>query len=104
MIDKSALLKPRIPEAEVEVPGVGALRVRGLSRQEVLDLQQFTKDEVALERKVLVLGLVEPQLTEDEVAQWHAAATQDEVAAVVDAIRGLSGLKDGAPKEAYKSL
>ena len=102
-MDKETFLKPRLPEADVELPGVGTIRVRGLSRQEALSLQPLATDTPAMERAIVGLGLVDPALTSAEVDEWYAAAPAGEIAPIVSAIHELSGLKEGAAKAAYKS-
>ena len=102
-MDKETFLKPRLPEADVDIPGVGAVRVRGLSRLEALQIQSGKQDMAALERAVIRLGLVDPALTPDEIDAWYAAAPAGEIVPIVSAIHDLSGLKEGAAKAAYKS-
>ncbi len=101
-MDKRELLKSRLNTAEIDVPGVGTIQVRGLSRSEVLDLGNV--DGVLLvERKTLFYGLVDPKLTEDEVAEWQSLTTGSELNPIVETIIELSGLGSGAVKTAYKS-
>jgi hypothetical protein len=103
---KARLLKPRLPEADYEIPGSGTVRVRGLSRVEVLVQRKATDSEanldgpraLVLERKMLALAMVDPQLTEAEVGQWQAAAGAGELQPLVELIQELSGLAEGAPK------
>lgn len=105
MLSKDQLLKGRLPEREVEIPDLGTVRVRGLSRAEVLKLQKLGLDNVgALERKIVHLGLVDPALTEAEVDTWYEAAPGGELEPVSKAIQELSGLVEGAEKAAYKSV
>lgn len=102
MIDKEALLKPRLAEREVEIPGVGSVRVRAMSRAEALGLRNVPPgDLAAVERYMLRHGLVEPVLTPEEIVQWQQASPGAELDAVVDAIADLSGVKEGAPRQAY---
>lgn len=101
-MDKELLFKPRLPEADVEIAGVGTVRVRGLSRAEGLMVQNLKG--LALERKVLSLGLVDPELTEAEVGKWQEASTAGELEPVSQRIAELSGMVEAADKEAYKSL
>ena len=103
MIDKETFLKPRLPEADVDVPDVGTVRVRGLSRQEALSLQSLGDDVSAMERAVLALGVVVPVLSSDDWDAYYAAAPAGEVAPIVAAIHRLSGLQEGSAKAAYKS-
>lgn len=98
-IDKDVLFKVRLPEGEVEIPGVGTVRVRGLSRDEVFAVQNVGSTQAA-EQKILARGMVEPAMTELDVSKWQAASPGGELEAVVEKIRNLSGLNDGAEKDA----
>src|SRR5688572_30491197 len=98
MIDKATLLKARLAEQEVDIPGVGTVRVRALSRAEALEVQGLGGDVAAIERKILALGMVDPPLTDAEVGEWYAAAPAGELEPVCQAIVAMSGLSEGAPK------
>jgi hypothetical protein len=69
-VDKAALLATRdIGVETVEVDGFGSVKVRGLTRAEVLGIQKAgALDAAAMEQKLLAIALVEPALSEDEVA------------------------------------
>jgi hypothetical protein len=99
-VDKEALFKARLPEAEVEVPGLGSVRVRALSRAEAMSVQQMNGTG-AIERRILHLALVDPELTEAEVGQWQKVSPAGELEPVTDKITELSGMEQGAAKEAY---
>lgn len=100
-MDKDLLLAPRLPEADLEVPGVGTIRVRGLSRLEVMGAQQLKGP--ALDRRLLSLALVDPVLTEAEVGQWQRASVAGEIEQVSAAVSKLSGMAPESAKDAYKS-
>jgi hypothetical protein len=102
-MDKDLLFKPRLTEEEMELPGLGVIRVRALSQHEAHLVEQ-TKGTEARERVILRCGMVEPVLTESEVGQWQKAAPAGEVTRVALKVAELSGMLDGADKEAYKSL
>ena len=110
MLDKAALLTPRaiLSVRDVEIPNVGTVRVRALSRAEVLELNDVkpTVDDakalLAFEAKFLALGLVDPALTEDEAMGWLQSAPHGEADPVVEAIRVLSGLEGRADKAAFR--
>lgn len=105
--DKELLFKPRLPEDDVEVPGVGTVRVRSLSRAEVMLLQKMAQDgedPAAVERKMLSIALVDPALTEAEVGRWQRASIAGELEPVSDKVTALSGLDDDAAKAAYKEF
>lgn len=105
--DKKKLFTPRLPEADVEVPGVGTFRVRALNRAEVMAFQKMAADgadAASVERRLLSIALVDPKLTEDEVGQWQEASLAGELEPITDKVTELSGLDDGAAKEAVKEF
>lgn len=102
MIDKADLFVPRLPQDDIEIPGVGTVRVRGLSRHEAVVMQAQTGPGMS-ERKMLTFGLVNPMLTEDEAGRWQHASPAGELEPVTNRIAELSGMKLGADKTAYKS-
>lgn len=79
------------------------VKVRGLTRQEMLDVPTSDGSAVA-ERWSLARCVIDPVLTEDEVAAWQAAAPASELETVARAINRLSGIEAGQLKERYKSL
>lgn len=106
---KEALLARRaqtesgFPEDDVEIPGLGVVRVRGLSRLEVIYLQS-AKGPAAVEQRTVALGLVDPAMTEDDVKQWQRVSAGGELNPVTERIGQLSGMMPGADKDAYKSV
>lgn len=104
-VDKKQLFKPRLPEAEVEVDG-GTVRVRGLSRIEVL-LVQAAEGTAAQERRILRYGMVEPTVTETEAEKWQKAApggNGGDLERVTGRIAELSGMAPAAEKDAYRNF
>ncbi len=101
-MDKEILFKPRLPEEEVELPGVGTVRVRALSRSEAIRVQAV-EETGARERCAVALGMVQPRLTEDEVGRWQSVAPAGELSPVAERINVLSGLAEDSAKTAYKS-
>lgn len=96
-VDRELLLKPRLPEDDVDVPGIGTVRVRGLNRVEVMTMQAVTAIEDR-ERKMLAAGMVDPKLTESEAGKWQKASPGGEIEPVSTRIAELSGLVEGADK------
>jgi len=105
-MDLEKLLAPRadtatgLPEDDVEVPGVGTLRVRGLSRDEVFGTQQTKGGVGAQERQILHLGVLDPELSVAQAGKWQQVSPAGEIEPVVDRIRQLSGMADDADKQA----
>ena len=98
MIDKSALLARRLGEGDHEIQGVGTVRIRGLSRAELLELQALDGGALVTDRRMVSLALVDPALTEDEVKAWQENSHAGEIEQLTLAIAELSGIGVGAPK------
>lgn len=100
-VDKSKLLARRVAEDTVEIEGVGEIAVRGITRYELLTAGKGVNEEKVpdlIERRMLVAGIVDPPLTMAEAEEWQKNATAGEVARVLQRIRELSALAEGAPK------
>ncbi len=100
---KERLFRPRCPERDVELPGVGTVRVRGLTRAEIVEISKAVNDGKDMEPRSLSLAMVAPKLTEDEVRQLLAVAPFAEIELLTTAVNELSGIAGRADKEAYKS-
>jgi hypothetical protein len=96
VISKEQLLKQALSEEEVEVPGRGTVRVRSLSRLELIRVQTAPPDEA--EALALSHGLIDPVLTLDEAYEALAASEPYALQPVTDAIMRLSGMTEGAQK------
>ncbi len=103
-MDKAKLLGDRMPTETVAVAG-GEVTVRALSRKAIHMLKPDTDDGdgLAVERRMIHFGMVDPALTEEEVAQWFEVAPQSEIQRVTDVISRLSGIGRYSDKEATKS-
>lgn len=102
-VDKSALLRPRCPERDVDLPGVGAVRIRGLTRAQVIEISKGMDAGRDMEPLSLSWAMVSPELTEDEARQWIETASFGEIQTLTTAVNELSGIAGRADKEAYKS-
>ena len=98
MADKEAFLKAAPPRGEVDIPDVGPVGVRGLTRQEALSLRDLVGGPGAIERRIIHLGMTDPALTEAEVEAWYGSAPAGHTDRLVNAISALSGLSEGAEK------
>ncbi|GAA2543663.1 hypothetical protein [Pseudonocardia hydrocarbonoxydans] len=99
-IDKAALFAPRLPEEDHDIPDLGTVRIRSLSRAEVLAIRGKSLPVDEMERRLLSSALVSPRLTEAEVGQWQEASAAGELEPVTKAIMRLSGLEEASAKEA----
>lgn len=74
------------------------VKVRGLSRYELLLNVKGTDDALLVERRNVACCVVEPKMTEAQVEKWQKSSGPRDIGAVTDAIRRLSGLGEGAQK------
>lgn len=105
-MNKAALLSGATPTEPVELPGIGTITVRGMTRGELATAGKGNDPDLT-ERRVLAMCLVDPQLTEEEAGQWQNTAPAGlilDVVAVINRLSGLAGRAERAEKEAYKSL
>lgn len=90
---------------KVDVPGVGQVEVRGLTRGEALSIQKSGALEAAdMEALLISLAMVDPALTPDEVRQWQDVAPAGELEPISEAIQEMSGLKASVVKEQMQSF
>ena len=97
-MDKAALTRPRLAEENVEIPGVGVVRVRALSRAEAYKVSDREMPVDEMERILLSAALVDPVMSEQDVSEWQSAASAGELEPVVEVIQRLSGLAAKAGK------
>ena len=98
MLDRNDLLVRRLLEEDVDIPDVGTVRVRGLSRGEVFDLRGDDISLAELEIRTLAACLIEPVISVDDAREWYYGAPQNETGLVLERIRKLSALDEGAQK------
>ena len=103
-VEKEALFKARLPEEEYELAGLGTLRIRGLSRGEVLAAQHDDPRLAVFERRLLARGVVDPKLTETDVGRWQEASPAGEMEPLIKRIERLSGIGSEVEKGAYESF
>jgi hypothetical protein len=101
-VDKEALFRPYLPEDDVEIPGLGTVRVRALSRAEAMVVSS-AKGPEAQERRSVSLGMVDPPMSEAEVGRWARARPAGDLELVSRRIAALSGMLEDSAKAAYKS-
>lgn len=88
---------------KVDVPGLGTMLVRGLSRAESLIVGKAEGDPTATERAILRFGLVDPALTERQIIDWLKVAPNAHVDPITKAIARLSGMLEDAGKSGVSS-
>jgi hypothetical protein len=106
-MDKSKLVANRVGlnTGEVEIEGVGTITVRGLSRYEFLVAsKKYPDDNLLQERFILAAAMVDPEMTEGDVADWQKASPPAEINAVAVEVNRLSGIGKGADKSGVSGL
>lgn len=98
-MDKSKLLADRVTAVtgHVDIPGVGRIIVRALSRHEMIEGGKKGGDE-ASERYVLSCAMIDPEMNEDDIAAWQKSSPPNEINLVASKINELSGIGTGADK------
>jgi hypothetical protein len=86
---------------EVELPDLGTVKVRPLTRAEALELRGVELDVAQMEQRLLSLAMVEPTMTEAQVARWQAVSPAGQLEPVSNAIIRLSGMEKAAQRAAY---
>jgi len=86
-------------EEDYELPGVGMIRIRGLSRAEFIEAnKRFEGNPGAQERFILSRCVLIPRITEAIAGQWQEASGINEINALAMHLNEMSGLKKGADK------
>lgn len=84
---------------DVPLPGGKVVRVRGLSRFELMANGMGTEDSALIERRNVAACLVEPKMTVAQVEQWQKRSKAGGAFRVLSTkIRDLSGVAEGADK------
>lgn len=94
------ITRKRVSEGEdYDLPGVGTLRIRGLSRAEFLAAQErFPDNTTKQERYVLSRAVIQPKITEEIAGKWQAASGISEINELANRINAISGIGKGADK------
>jgi len=88
-----------VPSADVVLPSSGSIvRVRGLTRLELILNGKGTEDADEIERRNVATCMIKPVMTREQVRKWQKNSLPGDLAAVTNKIRDLSGLGEGAPK------
>lgn len=103
-VDKAALFTRRLTEEDIELPGVGTIRVRALSRAEALQVTDKKMPVELMEQKLLSMAMVDPVMSEQDVRAWQEAAGAGELEPVTEVIQRLSGLRKEAAKSGVQGV
>lgn len=107
---KALLTRPvKVPTEDVKVmrngEPIGVVTVRGLSRKEALKISDKENlSALSAEQALLSIALVNPKMSEKDIAEWQAVAQAGELNDIVTQVRELSGTNMEATKEAMKQF
>lgn len=84
---------------EVVIIGPGkAVRVRGVTRFELLLNGKGTDDTAVIEQRMVSKCILEPKMTAAQVERWQKGSNPDGLKRVTEAIQRLSGMGKAAGK------
>jgi len=91
-----------VEETELVDIGRGEVRVRGMSRWELMEANKIRTDkgDMAAERFILSQCLIDPAMGEHDIAAWQKGSFAPEINIVADKVNAMSGTKQGADKSA----
>lgn len=90
---------------DLTLPSGKVVRVRGLSRYELMYNGKGTDDSRVIEARNVVSCLVQPKLTIAQVEQWQRnSPAGGDFRALSEKIRDLSGLGEGADKSSVREV
>lgn len=91
---------------EVKLPsGKGTMKVRALTRLEAMKMRE--KGEmvsIEMEQKMCALGIVDPKMTEKQVARWQEISPAGDMETVIRKIMDLSGLEERPGKSSLSEV
>ncbi len=103
---KDHLRRPRVEHGTVTLEDGSEVEIRPLSRKQAIEVHELT-DKAGVgtsEALLLHLGMVDPAMSLEEVQEWMGLdGAAGDIQAISRGIGVISGLVEGAGKEAYKS-
>ncbi|WP_410669133.1 hypothetical protein [Amycolatopsis sp. cmx-4-68] len=97
-VSKEDLLAKRFGVEDFEVPELGTFRIRALTRAQALEIKDREMPVAIAEQRILSRAVVEPQLSEEDVAELQAHVPAGLLEPLVDRIATISGMTKGSPK------
>lgn len=101
-MDKKLLLGQQAI-VEHEIKGVGVIKLRPLSFNEVQAIQEAKVSDAVKLRRYLAKSFVDPEMSEKDIEAWMQTAPGGHVAEVMKLVGEISGIGEGSAESAYKS-
>lgn len=102
-MEKKALLTRKLPQNEVEIPDVGTVVVRAMTRAEAFFMQK-APDTEGREQRMIAAGMVDPPMDLADAKEWQENSVAGDLELVTNEIGRLSKMLEDSGKEAYKSV
>lgn len=98
MLTREEILARATGGEVVTLPSGGQVKIRGLSRNEAIGVQE-REGAAARDNYVVATGLVDPAMSEDDVAAWgELPGGAGDLVEISREISRLSGMSEGAGK------
>ncbi len=103
---KSLLLAPAdLPTKIVELDGIGPVTVRGLTRDETIQVAEHDRGGIAgTEARMLTIGMVDPAITYQQALEMIKSRVGGEIMELTEAISELSGFGEDTRKSAMSQF
>lgn len=89
---------------EVTLPNGKKMLIRGMSRYELQQAGKGTEDGSVVEARMLAACLLKPTMTEAQIRTMQKSKNPAFLRDVVDRMRELSGLSEGADKSSVREV
>jgi hypothetical protein len=97
-VSKAELLAKRFGVEDFDVPELGAFKIRPLTRAEALEIKGKDMPVAEAEQRILSCACVDPDLSEEDVAELQTNVPAGLLEPLVDRIAVISGMKLEAGK------
>lgn len=102
-LTREQILTRKIGGEVVTLPSGGTVKVRGLTRNQAQQVQD-APEGIDRDSMMIHLGLVDPELSAEDVVAWFDVAPAGDVLAIAREVSRLSGMLEGQGKQATKSV
>lgn len=102
MLTREQILARKTGRGTVTLSDGGKVAIRALTRDEALQVREVGKLRDG-DNLLISLGMVDPQLTPEDVAAWGASDAAGDLVTVSNEISALSKMTPAAGKESTKS-
>jgi hypothetical protein len=102
-LTRDEILARRTGRGSATLPDGGTVAIRALTRDQIMEVQDQSRTLQERDTLMIALGMTDPVMTEEEVAEWAANAPAGDLTAVSEGIADLSGLRQGAGKSRVAS-